>query len=344
MYCAVILLIFLAGCNKTSDDIVGLGQKKESLKTKTIDVDILTATPVIARTYHETSYTDIVDTWPITALSTGEHITYSRTYEGKLPCSEQFYPGIYDYNSYQYDLSFDQWRAENSSCNPTYKEYSGSWAQLYWIVGDSTVGAKKLTVTYSLTKTAHYAPTTPPNPKSPGNNAAVEPSVTFQWNASNGIPYPQYRLVIDDDPNFGSPYFDQQGISGTSKSVSGLSRNTKYYWKVRAYNYLGGVWSVTWCVNVRPQTPTVQGSVYAGSPKLTWNAVSGAQYYKIVKGPQGTTYTTTSTSFIDWYEYPVQLVGYYTTLFYSVITVNNYGIESLLSWIIFYKKTGGGYP
>jgi hypothetical protein len=75
---------------------------------------------------------------------------------------------------------------------------------------------------------------------SPADNAREQPtSLTFQWTAGVGARW--YHLQVATDQNFqtGMVYSDSM-ITTTSSIVSGLSNDTKYYWRVIPRNY-GGV-------------------------------------------------------------------------------------------------------
>ncbi|MCD6506399.1 PQQ-binding-like beta-propeller repeat protein [Candidatus Poribacteria bacterium] len=86
----------------------------------------------------------------------------------------------------------------------------------------------------------------PPTLVSPSNGLTGRPiSLTLSWNPSSGAT--SYRLVVDDNPDFSSPIFDQSNLTTTSKSISGLSYSTTYYWRVSASNSAGtSDWSEIW--------------------------------------------------------------------------------------------------
>ncbi|NIT56583.1 MAG: hypothetical protein GWN00_10230 [Aliifodinibius sp.] len=77
-----------------------------------------------------------------------------------------------------------------------------------------------------------------------------------------------------------------------------------------------------------PDPPVVQGSVVNGHPKLTWEAVSGADYYKVTLvdtyASQTLNWTVYTTSFEDPDRYPVVIGGVFEpSLTYTVKTVDN---------------------
>ncbi|MBN2215280.1 MAG: T9SS type A sorting domain-containing protein [Bacteroidales bacterium] len=80
----------------------------------------------------------------------------------------------------------------------------------------------------------------------PQNNATNQPSdITFSWqNYTDAV---SYRLQVSPYPNFSSTSFDQNGIISTSKKVSGLADNTRYFWRINAITATEtSEWSETW--------------------------------------------------------------------------------------------------
>ena len=86
--------------------------------------------------------------------------------------------------------------------------------------------------------------TTPGTPSlsSPSNGATgVSTSPTLDWSNVSGAD--SYTLQVDNSSSFSSPNVNTSTTS-SQRSVSGLSENTKYYWRVRAKNSCGdGSWS-----------------------------------------------------------------------------------------------------
>ncbi|MBI3579440.1 MAG: T9SS type A sorting domain-containing protein [Ignavibacteriales bacterium] len=92
------------------------------------------------------------------------------------------------------------------------------------------------------------APAPPPVAPSlalPANGAtSVAINPTLSWNASTGAT--TYRAQVSASSSFATTTVDQSAISATSLSVSALSNNTTYYWRVTATNSNGtSVWSST---------------------------------------------------------------------------------------------------
>ena len=73
---------------------------------------------------------------------------------------------------------------------------------------------------------------------SPTNGSTgVSISPTFNWSSVSGAS--SYRLQVSTSSSFGTSFYDNSGISANSKQVSGLSTNTKYYWRVNASSSSG---------------------------------------------------------------------------------------------------------
>jgi Concanavalin A-like lectin/glucanases superfamily/Secretion system C-terminal sorting domain len=93
---------------------------------------------------------------------------------------------------------------------------------------------------------------------SPTSGAIGVVNPTLTWNAYEGNP--NYRLQISTDSTFQTTKYDLDWITATSKSISGLSHLTRYYWRVYARNARGtsnwsSVWSfvtsdITWKIDI----------------------------------------------------------------------------------------------
>jgi hypothetical protein len=114
------------------------------------------------------------------------------------------------------------------------------------------------------------SPAIPPTPSLllPTNGASNQPlAVTTSWNISSGAS--AYRLQVATDSLFGTVFFDDSTITGTSSALSGLGGGASYYWHVRARNGAGSsAWSPIWNFTTSNQTSR-QYSVVGG-----WNMIA----------------------------------------------------------------------
>ncbi|HEX9615436.1 MAG TPA: T9SS type A sorting domain-containing protein, partial [Bacteroidota bacterium] len=79
----------------------------------------------------------------------------------------------------------------------------------------------------------------------PDGSTNIPFATSMVWNSSTGAAH--YRIQISEDSTFATAILDSAGLADTSTSVSGLSPNTLYFWRVSAGN-LGGssVFSAAW--------------------------------------------------------------------------------------------------
>ncbi|MCI0707642.1 MAG: FG-GAP-like repeat-containing protein [Ignavibacteriae bacterium] len=158
----------------------------------------------------------------------------------------------------------------------------------YWRLSAGSEGG------YGLFSLAQSFTTVPaalaaPSLSAPLAGATNQPTAfTISWNTLSGASH--YGLQIATDSVFSSIVVNQDSISGASTSVSGLSTNTAYYWRVRGINIAGyGDFStvrqfetITVIPNVpMPVSPFVSATDVSLSLTLSWNAVSGASSYSL---------------------------------------------------------------
>ena len=125
-------------------------------------------------------------------------------------------------------------------------------------------------------------------PTAPTANAAssvATTSLTANWSAATGAT--GYRLDVSTSNSFGSfvSGFNSLDVSNvTTYSVTGLSGNTTYYYRVRAYNTGGtGTSSSTITQTTAPSTPTATSAsnITTTGFSANWNSVSGATGYRL---------------------------------------------------------------
>jgi len=129
----------------------------------------------------------------------------------------------------------------------------------------------------------------PPSLDSPADGATcVSRSPTLNWNSSTGAVF--YQLQVSLNSSFTNIIYDQSVITNTSKSISDISYNITYYWRVNARN-AGGTsnWSSDWSFTTTAATPpkptlasplnTITG--VSVNPTLSWNVAENAEFYRL---------------------------------------------------------------
>jgi subtilisin family serine protease len=110
----------------------------------------------------------------------------------------------------------------------------------YWRVNaTNSAGTSDWSTVYSFT-TAASSGSAPAAPtlSSPANGATgVSTSPTLSWSASTGAT--SYRVQVSTSSTFSTLTRDVSGITTTSTTVTGLSRYTRFYWRVNATNAYG---------------------------------------------------------------------------------------------------------
>ena len=165
----------------------------------------------------------------------------------------------------------------------------------YWHVNATNAGGTSAwSLAWNFTTLSSSLPA--PTLASPANGATAQPtSLSFQWNAVTGAT--SYRLQISTSLSFGSLFIDVSGIELPSSTVSGLSPNTTYYWRVYAMNGTvaslpSQAWSFTTgtpplaapILGVPFNGANSQGSTAAPQPLqmvFAWYSVTGAGQYDL---------------------------------------------------------------
>ena len=130
----------------------------------------------------------------------------------------------------------------------------------------------------------------PATPTSGSTGQSVTPTLT--WNASStGSPTSYSVMVCSDTTGTTKVSTDSTAQSGLSWVASpALAYNTKYFWKVNAYNANGwSGWSPTWSLTTTgtaPSAPTLSSPADAATgvsinPTLYWHPSAGAASYQV---------------------------------------------------------------
>lgn len=143
------------------------------------------------------------------------------------------------------------------SCAKTYAQLSGSTA-LSAIIAKSLIvfsGANLMNVVYDFLRIEPYAkydiispmgPPTVPILLAPQNNSTdIAGSAMLKWDSYNAD---SYEIQVSKEPDLATLDYSFQGRGFKEQEISGLVQNTKYYWRIKAFNINGtSEWSDTWC-------------------------------------------------------------------------------------------------
>jgi photosystem II stability/assembly factor-like uncharacterized protein len=192
--------------------------------------------------------------------------------------------------------SFSPLVADQSGVTSTSYSISGlqNGTTYYWQVNASNANG---TSAYSSAWNFATAASLPPPPAapvlaSPASGSTGQPTaLTLSWNASSGAT--SYHLQVSTSSSFSPLTVDQNGLTGTSYSVSGLANGTTYYWRASASNSGGtSAYSTAWNYTTTASLPPPPAAPVLASPAsgsasqptaltLSWNASSGATSYHL---------------------------------------------------------------
>ena len=165
----------------------------------------------------------------------------------------------------------------------------------YWRVNSKiSGGTSAYSSAWSFTT---IAPPAAPVLVAPLDAAQNQPtSLTLSWNASAGAA--TYRLQVSTSNTFAVTVFDDSTLTGNSQAIMGLTIGTPYYWRVNAKNAAGtSAYSARSFTTIAAGTPTLVAPVngalnQATNPTLIWNAVPGADTYRLQVSTSNTFATT----------------------------------------------------
>ncbi len=115
---------------------------------------------------------------------------------------------------------------------------------------------------FSFQTTTSGLSLTSPSLISPSNGSTgVSTSPTLNWSSVSGAS--SYRLQVSTSSSFSTTFYDNSGITGNTKQLSGLSINTKYYWRVNASNSnVTSSWSSVYSFTAQSVSPPPASSNY----------------------------------------------------------------------------------
>ena len=160
--------------------------------------------------------------------------------------------------------------------------------QYYWrVLATNSAGDSNWSTPFNFTTLPTIAGV--PVLVSPLNNATNESlTPTLSWNAVTGAD--SYKVQVSEDAGFATFIIDEFGVTETNFNITGLSNDTQYYWRVLATNAAGDSnWSAPFNFTTLPTiagvpvlvSPSNNSTDQSLTPTLSWNAVTGADSYKV---------------------------------------------------------------
>ena len=185
-------------------------------------------------------------------------------------------------------------------------------------------------------------PNTPTTPKlvSPKNKALVTDLMPrLDWSNSavpNGTIFDHYQVQVATDEAFTAVVVDKDvvGLNTNSEYTleSALNPNTRYYWRVRAFNTLGqyGSWSTAYYFREAVEAPELNSpadGIFLDTlrPEFDWEDVVGASGYTIQISARTNMGSPTSGKVTDSSYVPVKDLSKNKTLYWRVRTEGENG-------------------
>jgi Fibronectin type III domain len=162
-------------------------------------------------------------------------------------------------------------------------------SMVYLALSDNTTGGYAVkSTTSSGFQIGHFQFVTPSAPTPSAATSVTSSSFTANWNDVIGAT--GYRLDVSASSTFGSYVSGYQNLDVgdvTSRSIKGLTMNTIYYYRLRAYNTSGtsgnsSIINVTTLPNP-PSAPTANAATSATSSSFSanWSSVLGVTGYRL---------------------------------------------------------------
>ena len=161
----------------------------------------------------------------------------------------------------------------------------------YKVKAAKVVNGKNVYSVYSNVKSMKCVPAAPVVSISRSNG---KPKLT--WKAVTGAS--KYYIYRSTD---GKTYKQYTSTTKTSYTNTGAASGKKYYYKVKAVAVVNkknvfSAYSAAKNMMTTIATPSVSITTANGKPKLTWNAVTGADKYYVYRSTDGKTYKQLSTT------------------------------------------------
>ncbi|TXK84406.1 NPCBM/NEW2 domain-containing protein [Paenibacillus sp. N3.4] len=191
----------------------------------------------------------------VTSEKVGSNIVIKQNGRVMQDGTDVFFPALWNEGKGKEIIAFSKsgytnktWTLPDDWANTTKVDvYSIGLTGLTLVQKDKPVSSGAVMLSLTAGQGVSIVPTGTSDVKNPGafqllmpaNGASgVDPSAaTFNWEAA--IDADSYQLTIADDPEFRNVVIDQT-MNSTSKNVTGLLADKKYYWKVTAKNEQSG--------------------------------------------------------------------------------------------------------
>ncbi len=218
----------------------------------------------------------------------------------------------------------------------------------YWRVSaKNNAGSSSFTDRWSFT--VIIAPPAIPTLNYPANSATHVPvAFNLEWNPSSGAV--NYILQVSQDSMFTSYLVNDSTIIDTSYALSGLSLDTKYFWRVKGMNAGGtSAFSDEWSfktVGVPPSIPALVSPIDGADLQpstltLRWNEAAGFEHYHVqVASDSGCTVIVFEDSTLSTHQTTVTGLDNDTQYYWRVRASNEYG-ES--DWSSIWSFTTGSF-
>ena len=172
---------------------------------------------------------------------------------------------------------------------------------------------------------------------SPANDVNIfSTTIQFSWEEPTAK---SFRLQISTRSDFSSLFADIQGITGNSRSVSGLSARTKYFWRVIPSNEAGtGPASETRIVTSSTYSstpglvtrigPTDKKSVPSNNVQFNWQNEPSTQNYRIQVSTVSNFSTLVVNTLVPGTSFEIQKLNNFTTYYWRIRGQNPLGVGS----------------